>query len=93
MQYFYSDTGSSGAYDPGLIARLNPNTQYKKHLENWFFLKFIMMNSDDWREKAQASKELTICDRKLKFWQHRPTFNDDTMRADVIELKKKWKMK
>ena len=89
MTYFYSDT-SSNDYNPSLINRLNPNNQYKKHLENHFFLKFILLRSDSIIEKAQANKELTICERKLTFWSNKPNFDQTIANQHNRELKSLW---
>lgn len=88
--FFYTDTGPRTPVNVGLIQNMDPNIQYKKHLENWFFLKFILINSKDWQEKSQATKELTICDRKLSYWKRNPRFDHKQMMADTTELKKKW---
>jgi hypothetical protein len=72
------------------LGRLNPNRQYRKHLENWFFLKLILRNGNI-VERHQASKELAICDRKLEYWQKRSNFDTKQAELDLIELKKQWK--
>jgi hypothetical protein len=90
--FFYTDTGPRTPVNPSLIHNMDPNSQYAKHLDNWFFLKFILMNSTDWREKAQATKELAICDRKLSYWKRNPKFDTKRMMDDTLQLKKKWHM-
>ena len=89
MTYFYSDTSPSD-YNPSLINRLNPNTQYKKHLENHFFLKFLLLRSDSIIEKAQANKELTICERKLDFWSRKPSFDQSIANTHNKQLQTLW---
>jgi hypothetical protein len=89
--FIYSDTEvNTGTY------RHNPNadanSQYAKHLENYFYLRFILMNSDDFKEKAQANKELSICQRKLDFWRRHGNFCDAVAQRDTEETKKKWRM-
>ncbi len=91
--WFYSDTGPRGPMNIGLLMRLDPNDQYRKHLENWFFLKFVIMNSTIRVEVWQANKELGICDKKLKYWEHNYRFDDKKKLKDIDELKKKWNMK
>jgi hypothetical protein len=90
--FFYTDTGPRTPVDLGFLARLDPNTQYEKHLQNWFYLKFIIMNSNNFQEKAQATKELAICDRKLSYWKRNPRFDHKRMISDTEALKKKWNM-
>lgn len=90
--FFYTDTGPRTPMNLARIHLMDPNVQYKKHLENWFFLKFVIMNSKDWRETSQATKELAICDRKLSYWKRNPQFDHKVMMADTMELKKKWNM-
>jgi hypothetical protein len=88
--FFYSDAGSSGAVDLSLLARLDPTKQYCKHLDNWFFLKFVLMNSKDFNEIAQANKELTICERKMAYWKRNGKFDSVTAQRCKDELKKQW---
>jgi hypothetical protein len=87
--FFYSDT-HGGAFDPNLIARLNPTTQYCKHLDNWFYLKFVLMNSKNFSEQSQANKELTICERKLTYWKRSGKFDSVAAQKHKDQLKKTW---
>ena len=74
--FFYTDTGSNSSFDPDLVNRLNPNTMYIKHMENLYVLKFIELKSDKFFERAQAKKEIEICNKKLKFWGRKITNQD-----------------
>jgi hypothetical protein len=85
----YTDTGSKSEFDPNLVFRLNPNTQYIKHLENLFYLKFIELKSDKFFELAQAKKEIEICNKKLKFWERKIT-NQELIDEKTKELKAIW---
>lgn len=86
---FYTDTGSKSGFDPDLVNRLNPNTMYIKHLENLFVLKFIELKSDKFFERAQAKKEIEICNKKLKFWERKIT-NQDLIDEKMKQLKTTW---
>ena len=86
---FYTDTGSKSDFDPDLVNRLNPNTMYIKHLENLFILKFLELKSDKFFERAQAKKEIDICNKKLKFWGRKIT-NQDIIDDKLKQLKTIW---
>jgi hypothetical protein len=88
--FFYSDTGSGGAVNLSMLSRMDPTKQYCKHLDNWFFLKFVLMNSNDFNEKAQANKELTICERKLAYWKRNGNFDSVVAQRYTDDLKKNW---
>lgn len=87
--FFYTDTGPKSSFDPDLVNQLNPNTMYIKHLENLYVLKFIELKSDKFFEKVQASKEIKICEKKLKFWERRIT-NQKLIEDKIKQLKTKW---
>lgn len=86
--FFYSDEGGphNGSFNVG---QLDPTAQYIKHFENSLFLTFMAVNGT-LIEKHQASKELAICEKKMKFWKKFHSF--DGKKADLmsIEAKKKW---
>ena len=73
----------------GSFAKLNPNKQYYRHLENWFFLKLTIRNGN-MIDRHQASKELAICDRKLEYWYKKPNFDMKQAERDISELKSTW---
>ena len=86
---FYTDTGSKSEFNPAFVKSLNPNTQYIKHLENLFYLKFLELKSDKFFERAQAKKEIEICNKKLKYWDRMIT-NQQLVDSKLQELKKIW---
>jgi len=59
-----------------------------KHLENYFFLKFILLKSDDTVEKHHASKELDICERKMNFWKRQSSFCSKQYEKDIEAYRK-----
>lgn len=87
--FFYTDTGSNSSFDPDLVNRLNPNTMYINHLQNLYVLKFIELKSDKFFEKAQATKEIKICEKKLKFWERKIT-NQPLIDEKIKQLKTQW---
>jgi len=78
-----------GPYTGPPLSRINPNRAHRRHLENYFFLKFMLANGNT-AEKSQASKELAICDRKLAYWSRHPLFSRQQAEKDVAELKVTW---
>lgn len=88
--FFYSDAGSGGNFDISRLMRMDPTKQYCKHLDNWFFLKFVLMNSKDFAEQAQANKELAICERKMAYWKRNARFDSDAAQRYKDQLKKLW---
>jgi len=73
-------------------SRCDANKCARTHLHNYFYLKFLLLNSDDAREKIQANKELVVCERKLQFWQRQATFNQRQYELDVAKYKKQFAM-
>lgn len=69
---------------------LNPNSQFNKHLENYFFLKRVLENPKDFVEKHQANKELVTCQKKLDYWSSRSGFDQAAANAETDRLKKLW---
>lgn len=74
----------------GDLSRINPNNAHRKHLENLYYLKF-MLALGTMVEKHRASIELEICERKLKFWKRRPGFDHELAQKNLEEIKKIWK--
>ncbi len=87
--FCYSDTeGRSGGLKIDL-AKINPNGPYAKHLSNWYYLKFIAERGST-LEKIQATKELTICERKLAWWYKHPAFSVEQAGRDVRREQSIW---
>jgi len=74
-------------------SNFDPNLQLYKHLENYFYLKFILNKSDRPLEKIQASKELEICERKMTFWKRQSDYCEDTFMSDQDKIRKIWSEK
>lgn len=80
----------SGGKFTGSISDLDPNACYMTHFKNFLYLRFIEENSDDWRERAQAHKEIQIADRKMEFWKKRLK-DYSIIEKGMTEERKRWK--
>ena len=81
----YSDTELKG---PGGAIRVDPTKAYLRHYENYLYLQFLSRKSPDPRERGQALRELTICERKLKY--HERTADKAAMLEGIQKAKRKW---
>jgi hypothetical protein len=68
---------------------LDPTQQYLKHYDNSLILK-LFHTKGTVLEKIQAAKELTICERKMKFWERQEGFSQENATLGCSQLKKKW---
>lgn len=89
--FFYSDTAPRG--DSKIdVWRMNGTDAYLRHYDNYLFLSFVISNPRSTRlEKAQATTEIGICERKLAFWRRHPKFDQDEATRRVGELKRNWR--
>lgn len=91
--YFYSDTKTGPAPQIN-VWKLNGTSGYLRHYENYLFLHFVAKNErSTWQEKAQARKELTICEQKLAWWSKHPNYDHDEAVRGVEQLKRMWNAK
>jgi hypothetical protein len=90
MMFFYSDNEPRMG-NPPPYHKQNATKSYLTHYDNLLFLTFLLANSNDRAEKQQASKEMTICERKLKHWTHHANYNHADAMRGIQELRKKWK--
>lgn len=74
----------------GSLARINPTSQYLRHYDSHLYLTFIYTNGTR-QEQHQASKELDVCDKKMKYWKSRPGFDQEQATKQVEIMNKKWK--
>lgn len=80
-----------GKFNPTTpIDQWDPHPHYEKHLENHHMLNFIMKNSKDAREKAQASKELGTAEKKMSFWSKHPRFEQKKGEDIHSKVRQKW---
>lgn len=77
MAIFY-DLGNAknSDFNPSLIWKMNPNSQWANHSYNYIALEHIAKASNDFNERQQARKELEIAQRKMKFWERHPDFEE-----------------
>jgi hypothetical protein len=61
-----------------------------KHFANSLLLKFFL-SSGTTAEKIQAQKELEMCERKMKFWEHHINFDKGVALKVAERLKKDWR--
>lgn len=91
MAFFYSETREpftgSVKFD-----KLNAVKGYLRHYDNLMFLTF-MSNNGTFQEKAQARKELAICERKLQWWQRHPNYVQQEVLAGIDKIKAQWSAK
>jgi hypothetical protein len=88
MSLIYSEQREpfTGAVD---FHKLNAVKGYLRHYENLLYLTFMHQNGTT-AEKMQAAKELTICERKLKWWQNHPNYDAKEALRGVNSLKSAW---
>lgn len=60
---------------------------WEKHYANSLMLKFFLTHGSTF-EKLQAQKEMEICERKMKFWEHHVNF-DRAAAVKIAERQKK----
>jgi hypothetical protein len=93
MFIIYNEYEYKKPFNLAILDNINPNKQYKTHLENYFYLKFINMNSKDGVEIYQSNKELEVCQRKLDYWRRSQDFDENLCLLHHQELTKKWSKK
>lgn len=84
--YDESKTGKFAGFNP---AKCNATRVYMTHYANSMYLKFMLAKGDR-IERHQASCELLICDRKLKYWERQSNFNENQAEKLMIKEKRKW---
>jgi hypothetical protein len=89
--FFYSDTDPNDMGFRGLGKTFDPHKLYLKHLENWFFLKHTYAKGT-LPEQFQATIELPICERKLKYWSDKASFNFRQVENRQRELSTIWEI-
>lgn len=90
MAIFYSDAKEpfTGSIDPD---KLDAVAGYLRHYSNLLALTFMASHAGTTViEKAQARKELTICERKLKWWERLPRYDQKAALLGVEALKRDW---
>lgn len=83
---FYDDgNAKNGNFNWSSLSRMNPNSVWATHSYNHFVLTHIFRNGNT-SEKMQASKELEIAERKMKFWSRQPGFDETVATNSRIRM-------
>jgi hypothetical protein len=92
MALIYENDGK-GAFSgiPPKYESLNAVAGYLRHYGNLLYLQFIANNTNDAREKIQASKEMAIAERKMSWWEKHPNYVQAEVLRGVEKLKRDWR--
>lgn len=74
---------------PFRVEDYDATAQYVTHFSNSLLLKFFHTKGTR-EEKQQAARELTICERKMKFWQRAPNYSQQAALTAIDKLNKTW---
>lgn len=88
MAIFYADNRDSDAKID--VWRMDGTKAYLRHYENYLMLDFISKASKDREEVRRSRVELTMCEKKLAFWQRHPKYDDADAKRGVAKLKAMW---
>lgn len=94
MALVYGDEGPRGSFSGTPIHLWSSAAVMKSwqtHVANRYYLKFLYMRGS-LGEKAQASKELAVCDRKIAFWERHAEFDKKLAGEVNAKLKAQWKL-
>jgi len=78
--------GSGKFFDP---RRIDPNKGYLRHYDNYLLLRFTQVNGTT-LEKAQATRELDVCERKLRWHRGHPAFDAAMVDAECRRMAARW---
>lgn len=73
------------------FTKLDATAGYLRHYANLLTLDFFYMHGTR-AEKQQAAIEITICERKLKWWSNLPQFDMQKAAQGTAALKCQWKV-
>ena len=73
----------------GFLKNLNATKQALRHFENSLYLTF-MMQKGNFAERAQASRELTIAEKKVEYWKKQKSFDREEFLRGCEKLKNSW---
>lgn len=89
MTYFYSDTGPRASSDIN-VWKMNGSAHYLKHFSNYLFLNFVSVKGNR-EERVSVENEITICLRKLAFWERHPRYDPEYVQKEKEKLIKMWR--
>jgi hypothetical protein len=76
MMFFYSDASEQVSRGPRKgYEHWDACKAWAMHTYNRICLQHISATTRDFREKAQAEREIQICDRKRAWWEKHPNFS------------------
>lgn len=87
---FYGSNTDVPAF-PVPFHKIKATEGYLRHYDNYLILSFIQKSTTDRKEKQQATQELTICERKMRWMENHPNFEKDIALREVSKLKENWK--
>jgi hypothetical protein len=91
MGIFYSDNGGDSSGFPVDYYKMNATKHFLTHYANMLTLDFIAKTTKDMYEKAQATKEKDIADRKMNYWKRHPNYDQEKALREVQKLKEQWR--
>jgi hypothetical protein len=68
------------------MRELNPTTQWIKHAANRAYLLHAQ-RAANFEQRVQIEHELTICERKLTFWQRFPNWDQRCAQLALVALR------
>ena len=91
--FIYNDTEPrrQGMRNPIPYENWDAPKHWLTHYYNHKYLVFITLHaSTTFKEKQQAHKELTICQRKLTFWAKHPNWSVERIETQRNEIDRQW---
>lgn len=88
--YFYDDPEKRPPARHGFKLG-DPNPKYCQHYANYLELRFIESRTQG-ADKWQATKELSLCEKKLEWWSKRPGFSLEVCLPEIQKLKRQWEV-
>ena len=90
MGIFYDEHSAGGKFE-GDYYKMNATKHFLTHYANFLTLQFIVNSTKNLYEKAQATKEKDIADRKMTYWKRHPNYDHEKAQAEVAKLKAQWR--
>lgn len=96
MHYIYPDNEVRRSFNPqtALPYHKQPATKYwLRHFDSLLYLTFLVQNETDRNNRAQATKELGICEGKMNYWKRHPNWDAAEAGREAEKLRQMWKGK
>lgn len=90
MTIIYSEERTE--HEPSRVPyeKWNAVKAFLNHYDNYLYLSFLAAHSKDGRERAQARKELGLCERKMEWWKRHPNYDQAAVVKGCMEAKARW---